>query len=136
MIPHPVSKKLPPERNWLNIFVDSKGFIWLGGLNNGVLKIDSRTWEVTSQPKDLPSCQQPRFRWTFYEDSQQHIWMTVCDGIAFYDYGEDAFHFLLNENNPEHTFKTPKDFVEDRDGILEIEIFVLSTAKTTNFRGF
>ncbi|MCB0576550.1 MAG: hypothetical protein KDC61_18480, partial [Saprospiraceae bacterium] len=83
-----------------------------------MLKINSRTWEVSSLAKWLPSCRQPRFRWTFYEDSQQHIWITVCGGMAFYDYRDDTFHFLRNENNPENTFSTPKDFVEDRDGIL------------------
>ena len=113
MIPHPVSQKLPPEQNWLNMFVDSKGYIWLGGLNTGVLKINSRTWEVTSMTEWLPSCRQPRFRWTFYEDSHENIWVTVCGGMAFYSYQEDSFHFLLDENNPENTFKSPKDFVED-----------------------
>ncbi|TNE52588.1 MAG: hypothetical protein EP344_15665, partial [Bacteroidetes bacterium] len=118
MVPHPVSKKLPPEKTWLNLFVDSKGFIWLGGLNNGVVKINSQTWEVTSLANWLPSCRQPRFRWTFYEDSQEHIWMTVCGGMGFYSYREDAFHFLLHEKDPDQTFETPKDFVEDLDGIL------------------
>lgn len=118
MVLHPLSQKLPEEQNWLNIFVDSKGYIWLGGLINGVLKIDSRTWEVESLDKWLPSCRQPRFRWAFYEDSYQNVWMPVCGGIAFYTYREDDFYFLLTEENPENTFRTTKDFVEDRDGIL------------------
>lgn len=118
MIPHPVTRKLPPEQSWRNLFVDSKGYIWLGGLDNGVLKIDSRTWEVTSLSEWLPSCRQPRFRWVFYEDSHQNIWITVCGGIAFYNYREDTFHFLLHENDPENTFRTPEDFVEDHEGIL------------------
>ncbi len=118
MVPHPVTEKLPPEESWRNLFVDSKGYIWLGGRDNGVLRIDSKTWEVTSLAEWLPSCRQPRFRWTFYEDSRQNIWISVCGGIAYYDYGEDTFHFLLHEDDPERTFQAPKDFVEDHDGVL------------------
>ncbi|PHN05144.1 sensor histidine kinase [Flavilitoribacter nigricans] len=118
MVLHPVNEQLPAEESWLNLFLDSKGYVWLGGLENGVVKIDTRTWEVTALAEWLPSCRQPRFRWSFYEDQEQNIWMPVCYGMAYYSYREDAFHFLLAEENPENTFRATKDFVEGQDGIL------------------
>ncbi len=118
MIEHPVSQKLPEEQQWLNMFLDSKGYIWLGGLSTGVHRINSQTWEVASMTEWLSPCRQPRFRWIFYEDSQEHIWITICGGIAYYSYEEDDFHFFLNDDNSENTFKTPEDFVEDQEGIL------------------
>ncbi len=118
MLPHPLSQKLPSDETWVRMFVDSKGFIWLGGLDYGVFKVDPRNWEVTSLAEWLPGCREPRFRWAIYEDSEENIWFSVCGGITFYSYQEDAFHSLLSENNPKNTLKTPKDFVEDQEGIL------------------
>lgn len=118
MITHPLSKKLPEEESWVKMFVDSKGYIWLGGVDNGVIKINSQTWEIESLAEWLPPCRQARFRWAFYEDSQQNVWISVCGGMAFYSYDKKTFHFLLHEDNPENTFREPKDFAEDTEGIL------------------
>ena len=118
MVEHPVTRNLPKNEKWRNLYLDSKGFIWLGGLENGVVKIDTRNWEVISLAEWLPSCNIPHYRWNFFEDSKENIWITTCDGIARYSYQEDAFHFLLHEDNAENTFKTPKDFQEDLEGLL------------------
>ena len=116
---HPLMQKLPAEKRWVNLFLDTKGYLWLGGEENGILKIDTKTWEVESTDILFKTCEkQPYFRWTFFEDNRDHLWFTVCDGIAFYSYQTNSFHYLLHEDNPANTVRTPKDFVLDQEDIL------------------
>lgn len=117
---HPVTAHLPEETNWRNIFVDSRGYIWLGGRTTGVLKIRPETWEVERLEERFPGCNEVRIRWVFYEDSRNNIWISNCDGFGVYSYQQDQFYLFSHSENPQNSFKTVKDFIEDQKGRLWI----------------
>ncbi len=103
MVVHPVTAHLPKETIWRNIFVDSRGYIWMGGKNTGVVKITPNTWKV-ERLESFPNCSDVRFRWIFYEDSQNNIWISNCDGFGMYSYQKNQFQLFpysssLSENS-------------------------------------
>ncbi len=120
MVVHPISSKLPEERNWLNFFVDSKGYLWLGGGASGVSRIDPGSGEAEPFGKWFPGCGQMRFRYAFCEDSRHNVWISNCTGFGFYSYERDTVYlFPYSENGPNgNTFQRAKDFAEGRDGLL------------------
>lgn len=122
MASHPINGKLPEERNWLNCFADSRGYLWLGGASAGLFRINLETETAEALDEWFPGCAQPRFRYAFYEDSRHNIWITNCTGFGFYSYERDSFFlFPYSEGGPnDNTFPRAKDFTEGRDGLLWI----------------
>ena len=120
MVTHPISSILPEERNWLNFFVDSQGYLWLGGAHTGVFRIDPGKGTIESLNEWFPACEQVRLRYAFYQDSRQNVWISNCTGFGVYSYERDTFLlFPYSENGRnDNTFKNIKDFVEGQDGLL------------------
>ncbi len=120
MVSHPINKKLPKERNWLNCFADSRGYLWLGGAGAGLFRINLETEAIEALDSRFPGCGQARFRYAFYEDSRQNVWITNCTGFGFYSYERDSFFlFPYSEGGPnDNTFRRAKDFAEGRDSLL------------------
>lgn len=120
MISHPINNYLPKETKWKNFFVDSKGFIWLGGQKNGIIRVNSQNWEVNYFEDWSVPCEKFPFRYSFFEDSHQNIWMANCNGFSVYSHQKEiAYQFPFDKEAPsENSFETVDVFVEDQNGLI------------------
>ncbi len=120
MVLHPISESLPENAGWNNFFVDSQSRVWLGSRTLGIVRADLKTNESTNLYDEFSPCKRARFRFDFYEDRNQNIWLSNCGGFSVWLKESDSFlHFLMGEGEePENTFEMIDQFAPDSKGFL------------------
>lgn len=103
--------------------VDSKGNLWVGTLNDGIMKFDGDSWTFLDMADGIHS----NTIFSIEEDPNGHIWFGTLVGISIYDGSE--FTNLYYEGEEESI----KDILRDRSdkmwlateskGLLKIENF-------------
>ncbi len=85
-----------------NIFYDSDGLIWVGGLRDGINCFNPstenyvRTWNSKNKSQNIEVSVA-----NFTEDNNGHIWMATENGINIYNKKDDKFNILkTSELNP------------------------------------
>ena len=116
----PITSKadLGTTNGWFNFFEDHLGKIWLIGQKTGLLKVDLETGVVDSINHFIPNCSERRYRMKFYQDSQNNVWLSGCDGYAVFSYLKNQFYsFPYNkEENTSNSFFRIRGFLEDKYG--------------------
>lgn len=120
MIIHPISEKLPESPRWYNFFVDSKDRVWLGSRQLGMIRVNLNTMEVTNLYDEFSACKKSRFRFDFYEDKNQNVWLSKCGGFSVWMNETDTFiHFPYEEGQEtENSFEMIDQFAPDSKGFL------------------
>lgn len=86
--------------NWVtSIFMDSKGFMWIG-TNNGLNRWDGVEIKVFQNNLVNPNVLVDNTINCIYEDSQGRIWIATIDGINVFDWKTEKFSsFKSNKND-------------------------------------
>jgi len=116
------------------IFVDSKGLVWIGS-NNAVNIFDGTETKVFLSEKTSGLNNAEYFN-TFLEDQDGNIWISSIQGIHLYERTTSTFHFFdLNQNyyralcidSSNHLWMTTKT-----DNQTSVHRFNITTRDTTN----
>lgn len=120
MVLHPVSQWLPENPGWNNFFLDSKNRIWLGSRQLGVVRVDLNTNAVTNLYDEFAPCKKSRFRFDFYEDQQQNVWLSKCGGFSVWMNDSNTFrHFPYEaDESTTNSFEMVDQFAPDSKGFL------------------
>ena len=108
------------RKEWINsILNDSKGNIWVGTSNAGVLKIDPRTGKFERYSADKNSL----FRLkgnnvtNIYEDKVGRIWISLWkSGLCYIDQNANKIAFVPNIGSSNNPFRV----LQDKDGLYWI----------------
>ena len=105
------------------IFWDSKGQLWLGTYQDGLIRWDHKTEATRNFKPELDQPEQQLYASVILnvaEDSRENIWIRRNNGFSIYLTKRDTvlnFLYPLNESN---TFPGVVDFAEDRVGRMWI----------------
>ena len=115
MIPYLTSANLEAPSEWLDFMEDHAGNLWIGDTEKGVMRIDLNSGVVSDMDIGVPDCTEARFRFAFFQDSKNNIWISSCNGYSIYIPEEDKFHSFPYQDNQgqEKTFFRIRSFSED-----------------------
>ena len=111
------------ESEIYNIFCDDEnGFVWAGSDSSGLLKIDTKTKEVTQYINDiedensLPANQVG----AIIRDSKGNLWVGTTNGLARYNEKNDSFDVYKNKVYDKNSlvYNDVRSIIEDREGVL------------------
>ena len=111
------------ESEIYNIFCDDEnGFVWAGSDSSGLLKIDTKTKEVTQYINDiedlnsLPANQVG----AIIRDSKGNLWVGTTNGLARYNEKNDNFDVYKNKVYDKNSlvYNDVRSIIEDREGVL------------------
>ena len=111
------------ESEIYNIFCDDEnGFVWAGSDSSGLLKIDTKTKEVTQYINDiedensLPANQVG----AIIRDSKGNLWVGTTNGLARYNEKNDKFDVYKNKVYDKNSlvYNDVRSIIEDREGVL------------------
>ena len=111
------------ESEIYNIFCDDEnGFVWAGSDSSGLLKIDTKTKEVTQYINDIedensiPSNQVG----AIIRDSKGNLWVGTTNGLARYNEKNDKFDVYKNKVYDKNSlvYNDVRSIIEDREGVL------------------
>ena len=118
-----VLETYPSESEIYNIFCDDEnGFVWAGSDSSGLLKIDTKTKEVTQYINDiedensLPANQVG----AIIRDSKGNLWVGTTNGLARYNEKNDSFDVYKNKVYDKNSlvYNDVRSIIEDREGVL------------------
>ena len=111
------------ESEIYNIFCDDEnGFVWAGSDSSGLLKIDTKTKEVTQYINDIedensiPANQVG----VIIRDSKGNLWVGTTNGLARYNEKNDSFDVYKNKVYDKNSlvYNDVRSIIEDREGVL------------------
>lgn len=111
------------ESEIYNIFCDDEnGFVWAGSDSSGLLKIDTKTKEVTQYINDIedensiPANQVG----AIIRDSKGNLWVGTTNGLARYNEKNDSFDVYKNKVYDKNSlvYNDVRSIIEDREGVL------------------
>ena len=111
------------ESGIYNIFCDDEnGFVWAGSDSSGLLKIDTKTKEVTQYINDIedensiPANQVG----AIIRDSKGNLWVGTTNGLARYNEKNDSFDVYKNKVYDKNSlvYNDVRSIIEDREGVL------------------
>ena len=111
------------ESEIYNIFCDDEnGFVWAGSDSSGLLKIDTKTKEVTQYINDiedlnsLPANQVG----AIIRDRKGNLWVGTTNGLARYNEKNDKFDVYKNKVYDKNSlvYNDVRSIIEDREGVL------------------
>ena len=111
------------ESEIYNIFCDDEnGFVWAGSDSSGLLKIDTKTKEVTQYINDIedensiPSNQVG----AIIRDRKGNLWVGTTNGLARYNEKNDSFDVYKNKVYDKNSlvYNDVRSIIEDREGVL------------------
>lgn len=118
-----VLETYPSESEIYNIFCDDEnGFVWAGSDSSGLLKIDTKTKEVTQYINDIedensiPANQVG----VIIRDSKGNLWVGTTNGLARYNEKNDSFDVYKNKVYDKNSlvYNDVRSIIEDREGVL------------------
>lgn len=118
-----VLETYPSESEIYNIFCDDEnGFVWAGSDSSGLLKIDTKTKEVTQYINDIedensiPSNQVG----AIIRDRKGNLWVGTTNGLARYNKKNDKFDVYKNKVYDKNSlvYNDVRSIIEDREGVL------------------
>ena len=118
-----VLETYPSESEIYNIFCDDEnGFVWAGSDSSGLLKIDTKTKEVTQYINDiedensLPANQVG----AIIRDRKGNLWVGTTNGLARYNEKNDSFDVYKNKVYDKNSlvYNDVRSIIEDREGVL------------------
>lgn len=118
-----VLETYPSESEIYNIFCDDEnGFVWAGSDSSGLLKIDTKTKEVTQYINDIedensiPANQVG----AIIRDSKGNLWVGTTNGLARYNEKNDNFDVYKNKVYDKNSlvYNDVRSIIEDREGVL------------------
>ena len=118
-----VLETYPSESEIYNIFCDDEnGFVWAGSDSSGLLKIDTKTKEVTQYINDIedensiPANQVG----AIIRDSKGNLWVGTTNGLARYNEKNDSFDVYKNKVYDKNSlvYNDVRSIIEDREGVL------------------
>lgn len=118
-----VLETYPSESEIYNIFCDDEnGFVWAGSDSSGLLKIDTKTKEVTQYINDiedensLPANQVG----AIIRDRKGNLWVGTTNGLARYNEKNDKFDVYKNKVYDKNSlvYNDVRSIIEDREGVL------------------
>jgi signal transduction histidine kinase/ligand-binding sensor domain-containing protein/DNA-binding response OmpR family regulator len=108
------------RKEWINsILNDSKGNIWVGTSNAGVLKIDPRTGKFERYSADKNSVLRLKGNnvTNIYEDRAGRIWVSLWkNGLCYIDQNANKVVFVPNIGTTNNPFRV----LQDKDGLYWI----------------
>lgn len=111
------------ESEIYNIFCDDEnGFVWAGSDSSGLLKIDTKTKEVTQYINDIedensiPANQVG----AIIRDIKGNLWVGTTNGLARYNEKNDSFDVYKNKVYDKNSlvYNDVRSIIEDREGVL------------------
>ena len=111
------------ESEIYNIFCDDEnGFVWAGSDSSGLLKIDTKTKEVTQYINDIedensiPANQVG----AIIRDRKGNLWVGTTNGLARYNEKNDSFDVYKNKVYDKNSlvYNDVRSIIEDREGVL------------------
>ena len=111
------------ESEIYNIFCDDEnGFVWAGSDSSGLLKIDTKTKEVTQYINDIedensiPANQVG----AIIRDIKGNLWVGTTNGLARYNEKNDSFDVYKNKVYDKNSlvYNDVMSIIEDREGVL------------------
>ena len=111
------------ESEIYNIFCDDEnGFVWAGSDSSGLLKIDTKTKEVTQYINDIedensiPANQVG----AIIRDRKGNLWVGTTNGLARYNEKNDKFDVYKNKVYDKNSlvYNDVRSIIEDREGVL------------------
>ena len=111
------------ESGIYNIFCDDEnGFVWAGSDSSGLLKIDTKTKEVTQYINDIedensiPANQVG----AIIRDIKGNLWVGTTNGLARYNEKNDSFDVYKNKVYDKNSlvYNDVRSIIEDREGVL------------------
>ena len=111
------------ESEIYNIFCDDEnGFVWAGSDSSGLLKIDTKTKEVTQYINDIedensiPANQVG----AIIRDRKGNLWVGTKNGLARYNEKNDNFDVYKNKVYDKNSlvYNDVRSIIEDREGVL------------------
>ena len=111
------------ESEIYNIFCDDEnGFVWAGSDSSGLLKIDTKTKEVTQYINDIedensiPANQAG----AIIRDIKGNLWVGTTNGLARYNEKNDSFDVYKNKVYDKNSlvYNDVRSIIEDREGVL------------------
>lgn len=111
------------ESEIYNIFCDDEnGFVWAGSDSSGLLKIDTKTKEVTQYINDIedensiPANQVG----AIIRDIKGNLWVGTTNGLARYNEKNDSFDVYKNKVYAKNSlvYNDVRSIIEDREGVL------------------
>ena len=111
------------ESEIYNIFCDDEnGFVWAGSDSSGLLKIDTKTKEVTqyiNNIEDLNSLPANQVG-AIIRDSKGNLWVGTTNGLARYNEKNDSFDVYKNKVYDKNSlvYNDVRSIIEDREGVL------------------
>ena len=118
-----VLETYPSESEIYNIFCDDEnGFVWAGSDSSGLLKIDTKTKEVTqyiNNIEDLNSLPANQVG-AIIRDSKGNLWVGTTNGLARYNEKNDSFDVYKNKVYDKNSlvYNDVRSIIEDREGVL------------------
>ena len=118
-----VLETYPSESEIYNIFCDDEnGFVWAGSDSSGLLKIDTKTKEVTQYINDIedensiPANQVG----AIIRDIKGNLWVGTTNGLARYNEKNDSFDVYKNKVYDKNSlvYNDVRSIIEDREGVL------------------
>lgn len=118
-----VLETYPSESEIYNIFCDDEnGFVWAGSDSSGLLKIDTKTKEVTQYINDIedensiPANQVG----AIIRDRKGNLWVGTTNGLARYNEKNDNFDVYKNKVYDKNSlvYNDVRSIIEDREGVL------------------
>lgn len=91
-IDHITTRDGLPANSVRCVFQDSRGFLWLGTINNGLCKYDGKDFQVMYPTySDSPGLADPRIN-SISEDNDGHLWIvTMSEQVSCYDLRQEKF---------------------------------------------
>ena len=111
------------ESEIYNIFCDDEnGFVWAGSDSSGLLKIDTKTKEVTqyiNNIEDLNSLPANQVG-AIIRDRKGNLWVGTTNGLARYNEKNDSFDVYKNKVYDKNSlvYNDVRSIIEDREGVL------------------
>ena len=108
------------RKEWVNsILTDSKGYVWIGTSNNGVIRMDPRTDQFTrySTDNDSPLKLKGNNITNIFEDRSGRIWISSWkSGLCSIDQSRKNILFVPKIGNDDNPFR----LYQDKEGIYWI----------------
>ena len=111
------------ESEIYNIFCDDEnGFVWAGSDSSGLLKIDTKTKEVTQYINDIEdenSIPENQVG-AIIRDIKGNLWVGTTNGLARYNEKNDSFDVYKNKVYDKNSlvYNDVRSIIEDREGVL------------------